>query len=602
MPQIKLAQGFSDIKGKSNGSVFSRNKQGVYFRNNPSGGGKKSDKWNAQKNRFGALSTAWKNLSEVERQAWSDIAPLYPALNKFGDSYIASGYQTFMRLNGTINALGYPLLRTPNAPRETPTFDDPTFFIPDNFCFTPNRVAYLGNVEEYMIDRSFDDNSKTLRLDSSNFRKKTGTADSIGVHVPKSRDENISGCLSIYCEDLIQANSEIPNSSYSVRFVPQAGKKHVFSNGQILPLMLIGDSEQKNTQAYIYVIDAKLSYLCLSCFFQNEDDDEFLYFSYTIISNELVNSGFHFGLHYDVSSGNGFKLFIDGAKIELLDNSYYANPEIDPAWVLINNPTATTKPSEINSFTKSAVLCLGFPNELGINLFNVSDFRFISSINQPDVECESDEDCGGFAQCYMGICVDGPDLNVPCDEWQFTMMSYGYVLGYETVIVPLTNYVDGYFPSVAGVGRQISMGYVSSLEDLLEKKFPLVVYRQNFVIYQNLHSYIPMVYLERVDCGSDGFALNISCTGNVSAGRSLNQVPYKSLVSVPLNSDSFLLSPSMVQNFGSIAEESSYDFKVFLLDTTTGQLSGSPVPNKKKPPRSRTVRFKAGSDLSSSVN
>jgi hypothetical protein len=602
MPQIKLAQGFSDIKGKSNGSVFSRNRQGVYFRNNPSGGGKKSDKWNAQKNRFGALSTAWKNLTEVERQAWSDIAPLYPALNKFGDSYIASGYQTFMRLNGTINALGYPLLSTPNAPREIPTFDDPTFFIPDNFCFTPNRVAYLGNVQEYMIDRSFDDDSQTLR-----------STDSIGVHAPKSSGKNISGCLSIYCEDLIEEDSEIPNSSYSVRFVPQAGKQHVFSDGQILPLMLIGDSEQKNTQAYIYVIDAKTSYLCLSCFFQNEDDDQFLYFSYAIISNVLVSQGFHFGLQYNVSSNiksavlgaesfDGFKLFIDGAKIELLDNNFYSDPSIYPAWVLTDKPSPTTKPSEINSFTSSAVLCLGFPDELGVNIFNVSDFRYISSINQPDVECENDEDCGGFAQCYMGICVDGPDLNVPCDEWQFTMMSYGYVLGYETVIVPLTNYVDGYFPSVQGVGRQISMGYVSSLRDLRAKQFPLVVYRQNFVVYQNLHSYIPMVYLERVDCGFDGFALNISCTGNVSAGRSLNQVPYKSLASVPLNSDAFLLSPSMVINFGSIAEESYYDFKVFLLDTTTGQLGGSPVPNKKKPPRSRTVRFKAGSDLSSSVN
>jgi hypothetical protein len=604
MPQIKLAQGFSDIKGKSNGSVFSRNRQGVYFRNNPSGGGKKSNKWNAQKNRFGALSTAWKNLTEVEQQAWSDIAPLYPALNKFGDSYIASGYQTFMRLNGTINALGYPLLRTPNAPRETPTFDEPTFYIPDNFCFTPNRVAYLGDIESFMVERIPGDDSVARSLDNRSADAVRPKKNGVGVQSPKIPRDRISGCLAIYCDDLFQENNDVPNSIFAVRFVPQAGTPHVFSSGQVLPLMLIGDNEQKNTQAYIYVIDAKTSYLCLSSFFQNDDEDQFLYFSYTIISNELVNSGFHFGLHYDVSNDNGFKLFLDGAKIELLDNSYYANPSIDPAWVLIAKPTSTTTPSEINSFTKSAVLTLGFPDALGINLFNVSDFRFISQIDAPDWECDDDSECEPLANetCVNGWCTPDPELGIPNDVLMFSMLAYGYVLGYETVIVPLSNYVDGYFPSVAGVGREISMGYVSSLEDLLDKKFPLVVYKQNFIVYQNLHSYIPMVYLERVDCGSDGFALNISCTGNVSAGRSLNQVPYKSLASVPLNSDSFLLSPSMVQNFGSIAENSFYDFKVFLLDTTTGLLGGSPVPSVKKPRRDRATRWKAGSDLSSSVN
>lgn len=580
MPQIKLAQGFSDIKGKSNGSVFSRNRQGVYFRNNPSGGGKKSDKWNKQKNRFGALSTAWKSLTEVEQQAWSDIAPLYPALNKFGDSYIPSGYQTFMRLNGTINALGYPLLRTPNAPRETPIFNDPGFFIPDNFCFTPNRVAYLGNVQEYMLDKNLNDENQ----------------------IPNPATKDIFATLAIGALNLFENSSDMNNCSFAVRFTPKANVNHVFSYGQILPLMFVGSSESKNIQAYIAVQDSKSSVLCLSYFLENDAEDKFLYFSYTSILNSMLTSGFHFGLQYDGTNNEAFKLYLDGVKIDLDGNLFYANPSITPGWVFTDKPSPVGTPVQKNGFDDSAVLTIGFPDYRGVNLFNASDFRFISSANQPDTECESDADCSGFAQCYMGICVDGPDLSVPCEDWQFNMMAYGYVLGYESVIIPLNSYVDGKFYSVTNVGREFSMSYVLTTAELIAGKIENIVFSQNFVIFQNLHSYIPMVYLQRVDSETEGFVLNISCTGNLSAGRSLNQVQYKSIASVPLNSSPFLLSPAMVKNFGSIAENSFYDFKVFLLDTTTGLLGGSPVPSVKKPRRDRATKWKAGSDLSSSVN
>ena len=580
MPQIKLAQGFSDIKGKSNGSVFSRNKQGVYFRNNPSGGGKKSDKWNKQKNRFGALSSAWKNLTEVERQAWSDITPLYPALNKFGDSYIASGYQTFMRLNGTINALGYPFLRTPNVPREIPSFDAPEFFIPDNFAFTPSRVAHLGNVENYMTD---------LHLMSAKD----------AVPGPP-KDEVV--CLALGSKSLFADDSEINNSSYAVRFVPKANFNHTFLRGQLIPLMAIGKSEQQNVQAYLGTMNSDTSVLCLSCFFLDDENNPFLFFSYAFVSNSIYTSGFHFGLQYDIEKNNVFKLFIDGKLIDLLDNQYYANPSIDPAWFFKDKPSSVHIPGSKVGFDSSSSICIGFPDVRGVNPFNASDFRFISAENQPLEGCATHEDCGGFAQCYMGVCVDGPDLNVPCGDWQFNMMSFGYVLGYETVIVPLNNYYRGSFLSVPSIGRPFQLDYVSSLACLLSGVCEVPVYKENFVLVQNLHSYIPMVYVRRVDCEVSGFVLNVSCTGNVSAGRSLNQVAYKSLASVPMNSDAFLLSPAMVLNFGSISENSYYDFKVFLLDTTTGSLERSAVPCKKKPVRSGSVRFKAGSDLSSSVN
>jgi hypothetical protein len=576
MPQIKLAQGFSDIKGKSNGSVFSRNKQGVYFRNNPSGGGKKSDKWNKQKNRFGSLSTAWKNLTVSEQQAWSDIAPLYPALNKFGDSYIASGYQTFMRLNGTINALGFPLLRTPNAPREIPNISEPDFYVPENFCFAPNRVAYLGDVQQFMLDKN---------LNSGNV-------------IPEPVSNSVFATVAIGALDLFESNNSMDNCSFAVRFTPKSNINHVFSAGQVLPLINVGSSETQNISSYIYVQDAKTSFLCLAYFFENNANDPFLYFCYTPILNTLISAGFHFGLQYDGTANDSFKLYLDGVKISLVGKNWYADPSNRPAWVFIEKPSPVSVPANKNGFKDDAWLTIGFPNSNYFNLFNASDFRYISNANQPNTECESDADCTGYAQCYMGICVDGPDLNVPCEDWQFLMMSFGYVLGYEDVIIPLNTYSDGSFKSAIGVGREFSMSYVLNVSELEAFKIENIVFSLNFVLFQNLHSYMPMVYLKRVDSEFSGFALNVFCTGGISAGRSLNQVPYKSIASVPFNSNAFLLSISMVKNFGSIAFDSVFEFKSYVLDTTTGFLSKAPLQVAKIPRR----RWKAGSDLSSSVN
>ena len=117
MPKIKLSALASDIKGKANGSVFSTNSGGTYFRNNPSGGGRKSPKWDIQKNNFGSLATQWKALTQNQQEAWQDATVLYPTVNAFGDPRIPSGYELFMRLNGSLSAVGLPILDVPKSPR-----------------------------------------------------------------------------------------------------------------------------------------------------------------------------------------------------------------------------------------------------------------------------------------------------------------------------------------------------------------------------------------------------------------------------------------------------------------------------------------------------
>jgi hypothetical protein len=176
MPKIKLSALVSDMKGKANGSVFSKNSGGVYFRNNPSGGGRKSAKWDKQKGSFSEISRYWRQLTELQQQSWIDIAPQYPTTNAFGDTRIPSGYELFCRLNGAIQSkrvvqggcdddaecpAGYmcidhecqlvevvggisePLLKTPLSPRAVPSVGAVQLNYPDLFQLNPTSAFPL---------------------------------------------------------------------------------------------------------------------------------------------------------------------------------------------------------------------------------------------------------------------------------------------------------------------------------------------------------------------------------------------------------------------------------------------------------------------------
>jgi len=120
MPQIKFSGLVTAMKGKAGGSIFSQNKQGAYFRNNRWGGGRKSQRWDNAKNRLSFLSNQWRLLSAEQREAWQAAGADYPFENKFKESYIPSGYQLFMSLNGNLYAHNLPLLSVPGENRPFP--------------------------------------------------------------------------------------------------------------------------------------------------------------------------------------------------------------------------------------------------------------------------------------------------------------------------------------------------------------------------------------------------------------------------------------------------------------------------------------------------
>lgn len=141
MPSIKFTGLISDMKGKANGSVFSKNKQGNYFRNNPNGGGRKTARWDKQKVQFGNLANTFRSLTTEDKDAWNNLAASWPLLNKFGDEYYPSGYQLFMKLNGNLVSKGFSPLTTPGVKRTIPNPNDAIITPSEDFTFTPRSAA-----------------------------------------------------------------------------------------------------------------------------------------------------------------------------------------------------------------------------------------------------------------------------------------------------------------------------------------------------------------------------------------------------------------------------------------------------------------------------
>ncbi len=140
MAKIRLSAIASDMKGKANGSVFASNRGGLYMRNNPKASVKQTAKFGNAKRSLGWVSQQYKNLSDEEMKAWEDMVSSYPTTNAFGEVRIPSGYELFMRLNGVLNANGFPLISVPALPRTQLSLGEVFVEYPDLVQFNPTHA------------------------------------------------------------------------------------------------------------------------------------------------------------------------------------------------------------------------------------------------------------------------------------------------------------------------------------------------------------------------------------------------------------------------------------------------------------------------------
>lgn len=116
MALIKLTAIVDNISGKLNGTVFAKNKGGNYMRSKSKPSNPKTAAQMAVRAQFGAISSAWKNLTENARSAWRESASSFPYINRLGDSKILSGFALHQKLNTNLELIGEDALTFPPEP------------------------------------------------------------------------------------------------------------------------------------------------------------------------------------------------------------------------------------------------------------------------------------------------------------------------------------------------------------------------------------------------------------------------------------------------------------------------------------------------------
>lgn len=123
--KIKFSALVSDMRGKLNGSVASRNRGGSYLRNKTTPVNPQTPAQQVIRSIFGAISSQWRSLAEPVRESYRQGADQFPYIDIFGDSRHLSGSQLFQRVNMNIVKLEGDIKTTAfTAPSAFPAFPD----------------------------------------------------------------------------------------------------------------------------------------------------------------------------------------------------------------------------------------------------------------------------------------------------------------------------------------------------------------------------------------------------------------------------------------------------------------------------------------------
>jgi hypothetical protein len=157
MAKHKLSAMFSDLRGKLNGSKFSKSRSCHTLTNKIKGSNPQTSYQGRVRAAFRVHSATWRTISQSLILAWNQAAQEESKSNAFGDKYKPSGFQYFMKLNMLRSEAGLPPCTTP--PQKTPV----TF--PNG-----NDTVDIANLKiELDLDTPLDANTKMLVYMSAPF-------------------------------------------------------------------------------------------------------------------------------------------------------------------------------------------------------------------------------------------------------------------------------------------------------------------------------------------------------------------------------------------------------------------------------------------------
>lgn len=523
MPKIRLSALATDIKGKAGGSVFSTNSGGTYFRNNPSGGGRKSEKWDQSKSMLASLSGQWRNLSEEQRISWSAATTNYPTTNAFGEPRTPSGYELFMRLNTPLVNLSLPFQIVPSEPRSLPNYGALELITPDLFLFE--------------VQQGF-----------ANFPQAPDKECSTHSDCPEDHQCYRGVCVEINDSPLVI--NRLTNQSTWAQFVFSAIVNINYQASIVDPLSqpytIIRSISPGSFFYSIHIVSIDSTHSDVICQFEDSPSPVRVTFtidhSFDALSCRLL---FNINLEFPADS----QLYINGilhTPSHSTDGSLFANLNSFPARLASDGLTTNTAMSiqDIRFYDHKLTETDIFHINKGYVLGNETilyDTSYFGLSNEDT--CETDENCPPEFSCVDNVCVYFEE--------------------------------DPGFP-IAFV-NQGTLDQDSTLS-------AQVIYGLNQIDVPFIRHYSPSIVLTTSNLGLKNARLIVNATAPASNGKNGSYDLFKRIATlVATNNSNFEFGEEYIQTYKYIPFDSAITFRFQTIFTDTGQATPKSGPIKRKP-------------------
>jgi len=111
--KIKYSALVSEMRGKLNGSVASRNRGGAYLRNKVTPVNPRTTYQQTVRARITNFAQAWKGLTQGQRDSFNAAVALFAKTDIFGDLKNPSGFNLYVRLNTNLANAGQAAITAP---------------------------------------------------------------------------------------------------------------------------------------------------------------------------------------------------------------------------------------------------------------------------------------------------------------------------------------------------------------------------------------------------------------------------------------------------------------------------------------------------------
>lgn len=99
MASVKFGSLITGAAGKVGGQILQRGRTGSQLRNLSQPVRVRSSASSIIQQNFSSTSSKWKSITNTQRTSWNDLAATLTRLNKWGDTYVPTGFQIFCEFN-----------------------------------------------------------------------------------------------------------------------------------------------------------------------------------------------------------------------------------------------------------------------------------------------------------------------------------------------------------------------------------------------------------------------------------------------------------------------------------------------------------------------